>query len=118
MSLEAKIEANTAAVTRLADLMEAGGAAAPKAAAAAKAAAPKAAAKTKITADQIKAAIVGVKDTVGADEARELIERHAGDGKKLADLILMPATFEAVMADCAAAMEGGGEEAAAEDDGL
>lgn len=130
-SLEERVETLTTAVERLTAVIEAngvGGGAATTAApakAAAKAdkpaaAAPKkAAAKAKFTADQVKAAIVNVKDTVSEEAAREIIQEHAGEGKKLADLVTMPSVFEAVMASCEAALAGGDEEEAEEgDDGL
>lgn len=120
-SLEERIDSLTSAVTRLADLMEAGGgaSAAPDKPKADK---PKAGAKPKKTADDVKAAIVLVKDTIGEDDARAIIQKHAGAGKKLADLVAMPAKFDAVCADCAAALAAAesGEEAEeeTEDDGL
>lgn len=131
-SLEERIDALTAATNRLADLMEANGGGgstgttAPKTTAAA---APKtttkkpAASKPTKTAEDVKAAVVSVKDTISPDDARAIIEAHAGAGKKLADLITMPAKFDAVCQACADALAAAAEnpeeeEAAEEDDGL
>lgn len=107
-SLEERIDALTAAVVKLTDLM-AGGAALPAASGKDKPAAgkdkPAATRKPKITAAEVQAAIVEVKEKHGQERAREIIEEHGGSGTKLAKLVTMPDKFEAVMASCKEALE-------------
>lgn len=68
--------------------------------------------KSKYTATQVQTAVVEVKDAKGSDAAKEIIEKYAGEGEKLAKLITMPEKFEAVMAACAEALadDGSGDD--------
>lgn len=106
--LEKALEENTAAITRLADILEKGGGvgAGGTTTGGGKAAGGKAAGakKPKNTAEQVKAAIMKVKDDVSADAAKAIIEKHAGKGKKLADLANDPSLFDAAVADAEAAL--------------
>lgn len=118
--LEKALEENTAALTRLAEVLEkgggvgAGGTTTGGAKASAKSGGAK---KPKNTAEQVKAAIMKVKDDVSADAAKAIIEKHAGKGKKLADLANDPSLFDAAVADAEAALEeAGGDEPDADDD--
>lgn len=105
--LEEKIDALTTQVKRLADLYEGGKGGAPAAGAtAAKADKPKAdkPKATKHTAAAVSAAIQEVKEKVGTDVAKAIIEEHAGSGAKLAVLMTKPEKFDAAMASCEAAI--------------
>ncbi len=113
--LEEKIERLTAEVVKLREAIEKSGgspAASGEKATAGKATAGKATAKkSKFTADQIKAAVIKVKDEVGQDAAQKVI-KDAG-AKGLAELITMTDKFDAAMAACEEALtagEDGGDE--------
>lgn len=121
MSLEAKIdalivalEANTAA--RQGDKAT-GSAGTAKAGAADKKAADKKPAKPKASVEQVKTAVMSVKDTIDSETAKGLIEKYAGDGEKLAKLLTLPEHFDAVVAEAKELLEAaGGDEAEDEDD--
>ncbi len=117
MSLEAKIdalivalEANTA--SRAGD-KAAGSAASGKPAGKPAAGKP---AKPKHSAEQVKTAVMSVKDTIDADTAKALIEEFAGEGEKLAKLLTLPEHFDAVVARSKELLEGAGDDAADDDD--
>jgi hypothetical protein len=65
-------------------------------------------AKSKYTPDQIKAAVIKVKDDIDADAAKAIIDDAGCSG--LAELITMTEKFDEVMAACEAALAGGGDE--------
>ncbi len=124
--LEEKIERLVAETIKLREAVErntaaqggtAGSAAGKPAAAAGKPAAaagkPK---KSKFDANAIKAAVIKVKDEVSQEAAQEIIRNAGATG--LAELITMTDKFDDVMAACEAAIEGGGEDAVEDDDGL
>lgn len=101
-SLEEELAANTKAVNRLADAMEknagTGGAAAGKADKPAAGSKTTASKKPKNTVEQMKAAVMSVKEKVGADDAKALIEKMVGKkGAKLADLANLPDKFDATV---------------------
>lgn len=103
MSLEAKIEALTTALNENTAALK--GAKAPAAAAGktAPAAGKTAAAKPKNTIDQVKAAAVKVKDTLGTDKAKELIADEEGGGAtELAKI--KPENYDRFVAACEAAL--------------
>lgn len=53
----------------------------------------------------IKAAVLLVKTVCGTEVAKEIIERLAGQGKKLSDLASMPEQTPAVLAACQEALD-------------
>lgn len=113
--LEEKIDALTAAVKEnTAAILGKGGAAAPAAGAKGPGRPAGATAKPKFTAEQVKAAVVGVKESKGTDVAKALIS-DAG-AKDLADLLTKSAKFADVMAACEAALAEEADEEAVEDD--
>ncbi len=113
--LEEKIERLIVAVTALNEtqtklLALQGGKPAAAAAAPAKgaAAAKGAAKKSKFTADQIKTAVIKVKDEIDEDAAKEIISNAGASG--LAELITMTEAYDGVMAACEEALAGGGDD--------
>lgn len=125
--LEEKIERLTAEIVKLREAYEKGakgGATTTTADAGAdkkpadKKAADKKPAKTKFTAEQVKTAVIKVKDEVGEDAAKAVISGSGCSG--LAALIAKPEVFDSVMAACEEALAGGGDDAddSSEDDGL
>lgn len=124
--IEQSLDGLVAILTRIADQADAGafsgvgigdGAAAGKAATGGKGATTTGGkgATVKVTVEQVKAAVIKVKDEIGEDEAKTVIEKFAGKKKKLADLVQMPAKFAEVVAFCAKVIEDG-ELPADEDD--
>jgi hypothetical protein len=122
MSIEAALQALTAAVEANTAALKAGGgsaAAAPKADA--KAAAPKAeakvekAAKSKYTLDQVKAAIVKVRETQGTPAAKAIIA-DAGKADKMDNI--KPENFDGVIAACEAALAESDDDSADGDDDI
>jgi hypothetical protein len=120
MALEDKIDTLITAVNKLADVMakNGGGAAAgAKAggATAGKAGGDKAAA---ISADDLKALIVKVKNEKGEDAAKEVIKGALGKNGKLADLLALSAKFPKAkqLAEAALAAEDDEPEPEVEDD--
>lgn len=102
MSLEQKIEALTVAVEALTAAMKGGAPAAGKAATPAPAAAKttKAEYKAEHTADQMKAALTKVKETLGTGEAKAII-KDVGKADKMADITdpkLIDACYKAATA--------------------
>lgn len=123
-SLEEQITALTSAVntlnTTLVAQAKAGGGTAATAATTGGAATTKPAttkpAKAKPTAtdEQMKAALMALREAKGAPAAKALIDKHAGkEGSKMAVLSNMPETWDAVVAECAELMA---EEPAADED--
>lgn len=113
--LEEKIDALTAAINKLNANLEKGGTAG---AATGGKAAPKPAGKPKpkYTADQVKSAVMEVKDTIGAAAATALIT-SVGDGAvKLAELIQKPECFDAAVEAAQAALTEFAEANPAEED--
>lgn len=51
--------------------------------------------KPKFTAEQVKASAKQVLSDIGEDDAKALIVKYAGKGKKLADLINLPEKWDA-----------------------
>lgn len=70
--------------------------------------------KSKHKPDEVKAAVIKVKDEVSKDAAQKIIKDAGCDG--LAELQTKPETFDAVMAACAAALAGDGDDDDNDDD--
>lgn len=70
--------------------------------------------KSKFTADQVKAAVVKVKEEKGQDAAKAIIS-DAG-AKNLAELVTLPKKFDSVMAACEAALAATDDDNEDEDD--
>lgn len=54
---------------------------------------------------RVKEALIAIKAHHGEAEAKKIIWRHAGAGSRLADLMKMPGSFDAVLKDCGALFE-------------
>lgn len=124
MSLEAKIDALIVALeanTAARNAEKAAGTTGGKTGTAGKTDA-KAGAKPKNTVEQMKTAVMSVKETIDPATAKALIEEFAGAGKKLADLAAMPGKFDAVVAKATelldAAAAGGDDDNGDDDDDI
>lgn len=112
MSLEASLDAATAAMKDLTAALIAAKGPTDKPAKAAKTAEP---AAPTVTKDQVTAAAVAIKAKFGQDVAKEMIKTHG----KAAELKAMkPEAFAAFVEACNAKMTEEPEEATEEDDGL
>lgn len=121
MSLEDELAANTKALNRLADAYEkaGGGAATTTTAKTGTKTGTKTADKPKNTVEQMKAAVMEVKEKVGSDEAKALIEKMAGKkGAKLADLANLPAKFDETVAEAEALLGAAGDDEEADEDDI
>lgn len=105
-SLEERLAENTVALNRLADAMEAAGGDKPAKPAKTEKPAKPAAKKPTVTVEQMKAAVMEVKEKVGADEAKAIIAEYGGEGAKLAALSNLPEKWDEIVADCTTALEG------------
>lgn len=117
-SIEQLLEENTAAATRLADLLEKGDKPAGKPAAGK----PAAGAKPKATFEDVKTAVIEVKDRIDEPTAKAILEKHGGKGSKLAAVANKPEIWAKILASCSAAIaaldDAGDEPAGDEDDGI
>lgn len=122
MSLEEELAANTKALNRNSDLLEKGGTGGATAGKTAATTAGKTAAKTAaksaptVSAADMKAAVLRVKEECSEDDAKAIITKFAGKNKKLADLAALPDKFADVIAACEAALDGGEPADDADDD--
>lgn len=116
MSIETLLEENTTAANRLADLLEKQGGATGGKPAGKPAASGKPAGKPKTTFDEVKAAVIDVKDRIDEPSAKAILEKHAGKGAKLAAIANKPETWDKIMAACEAAVAALDDEPPAEED--
>lgn len=119
MSLEEKLDSNTAALDRLTAALQGKATSAVAGVVAGTKVPPKAAvpAKPKKTTEEVMAMAVQVKNTISQDAAKFLIAKHGAAALKE----LKPAAYDAFYADCEVAIEAGaveGMEPEAEADGL
>jgi hypothetical protein len=114
MSLEEKIDELIVALNKntAAHAGKGGAAAEPAASGKRKPAAAAADEGPKVKADDVKAALMKVKEDVGTPAAKKIISDAGADD--MADLLTKPKLFAKVMTACEAALEGGGDE---EDEG-
>lgn len=123
--LEEKIERLTSEVIKLREAIQKGGSASAGAGTAAEKGKPaadkpkgKPAAKSKFTPDQVKTAVIKVKDDVSQEEAQRII-KEVGKSAGLAELISKVDVFDEVMIACEAALlPDEDENEDGEDDGL
>lgn len=125
MSLEDALKTNTAALDRNSDLIEkllagGGGTTAGKTGTGTTGGKTGGAAtgtKPKFTAEQVKAAAKQVLSEIGEDDAKKLIVKYAGKGKKLADLINLPEKWDAFCKEAKTMIEAAQDTGDGDDDG-
>lgn len=120
--LEDAIKENTAELVKLRQAIEKSGGAAPAAGKAADkpaaAAKPAAAKKPKYSADQVKAKIVEVKDTISQERAAQVISDAGHADDKLAGLLATPGHFDKAYELAEAALLEVADDETAEEDEL